>query len=113
MNIASVAGRMAKMAVGLLGATTQSERDLRYAVALLTDTRYGTLKAFPPTLISLPAALQSLNSDVVSGLKAKRGSDPDSPMFEQALAGPHAEEFDKAMQEEIKQPEQHKTWDVI
>ena len=34
-------------------------------------------------------------------------------MFEQALAGPHAEEFDKAMKEEIKQLEDHNTWTVI
>ena len=113
VNIASVASHMAKMAVGLLGATTQSERDLRYAVALFTDTCYGTLEAFPPTLILLPAALQSFNSDAVAGLKAKKGSDPNSPTFKQALAGLHAEEFDKAMQEEIKQLEQHKTWEVI
>ena len=54
MDFPRAAGRIARLAVGLMGATSLPERDLRYAVALLTDTRHGTLESFIPWMQLLP-----------------------------------------------------------
>jgi len=46
-------------------------------------------------------------------LKAKASKDPDLPTVTEALTGPHAEEFWKAMETEITSLESMKTWEVV
>ena len=45
-------------------------------------------------------------------LKAK-SVDPDSPTYEQAITVPFREEFLEAMRNEIKELEDHQTWEVV
>ena len=61
-----------------------------------------------------PATLQSpfyLSNPMA--LKAKKTKDPDLPSTREALAGPHAEHFWKAMDKEIESLESKGTWDVV
>ena len=44
---------------------------------------------------------------------AKKGRNPDLPNFREAVEGPHAEEFKKAIQKEISQLEKHKSKPII
>ena len=46
-------------------------------------------------------------------LKAKASKDPDLPSVREAVMGPHAKEFWKAMESEIKTLEGMDTWDVV
>ena len=48
-----------------------------------------------------------------SALKAKKTDDPDTPWIQEALSGPYADEFKRAMQKEIEELEEHKTWTLV
>ena len=47
------------------------------------------------------------------GLFKANKNDPDSPNFAQAMSGTHAREFKQAMGEEIKELEEHGTWEEV
>ena len=46
-------------------------------------------------------------------LKAKKSKDPDLPSTQEALAGPMAEHFWKAMDKEVTSLEEKGTWTVV
>jgi hypothetical protein len=70
--------------------------------AHLTDPEFGLVDVMIP----------HLQHQVQQMFKANK-SDPDSPNYSQAMAGPHAEAFSEAMNEEIRALEEHSTWTII
>ena len=69
------------------------QASISYWTMLSMDPTYGTLDDFIPGFSEYE-------------LKAARqGWDPDSPSFNDGIAGPHAEEFEKAMIREIAELE--------
>ena len=49
----------------------------------------------------------------IGAFKAKKKNDPDTPDLNDALIGPHRQEFLDAMRKEIEELEQHKTWVIV
>ena len=80
------------------------ESDYRYLLALLTDVDcYGAgIDAIHPGMTQFPAAF-----------KANKTKDPDTPNYPDAMNGPHREQFEEAMASEIKELEDHNTWQAI
>jgi hypothetical protein len=66
------------------------------------DPNTGLQEHLPPGLIQSPLAM-----------KGKASKDPDLPSLKESLTGPHAEEFWKAMEEEIASLESKNTWKVV
>ncbi|MGH3053412.1 MAG: reverse transcriptase domain-containing protein [Gaiellaceae bacterium] len=92
----------AMIAASMLG-TQGFETDLRYMAALLTDMDHGTQEGnIPPWYSEYPHAM-----------KAKKTQDPDTPTFDQAMNGPHREEFIEAMRNEVSELEEHGTWTTV
>ena len=71
----------------------------RYFHAMLLDKEFGTVENF------------TMGSSFA--FTARKGNDPDTPTFNEAMSGPHREQFIKAMYKEIKTLEKLKTWNVI
>ena len=62
------------------------------------DPTSGSLDAFQPHYTPM-------------GLKATRkGKDPDTPTYQEAMTGPHRKEFEKAMIKEIRDLEKRGAW---
>ena len=78
------------------------EQDYCYIMALLTDVDYGALDGMHPGINSYPQALKS----------AKK-KNPDCPTYQEAMCGPHKEDFELAMVDEIDGLEKNKTWKVV
>ena len=64
---------------------------------MLESLRVGIQDQFAPDLF-------------VKAYNAHKGNNPDSPTLKEALDGPYCEQFLDAMQQELKQLHQHKTW---
>ena len=60
-----------------------------------------------PAVLQSPLALQAM------ALKAKKSKDPDIPSTREALSGPYAEDFWKAMDDEIISLEEKGTWKIV
>jgi len=67
-------------------------------IALLTLAQHGSLKALPPTI-----------GECIHVLKAKK-HDEDNLLLNDAMHGPHAEEYKAAMDVEVQALERAKTW---
>jgi hypothetical protein len=81
---------------------TRQVYDYNYVYALLMDPEYGVMTGqLPDVMAQCPQLFKS------------KTKDPDTPMLHEALAGPHQEEFLKAMRNEIKELEEHDTWTVV
>ena len=86
------------LACSLVGASSRMQTT-RHMLALHLNADYGTQEAFHPWWVNNPMAM-----------KLKKVADPDLPMYHEAMAGPHSEEFTDAMQVEVSMLEQLKTW---
>ena len=71
------------------------------------DPYTGTQDFLHPAVLQSPLALQAM------ALKAKKSKDPDIPSTREALSGPYAEDFWKAMDDEIGSLEAKGTWKVV
>ena len=87
--------------------TTVPTAHLLQFQALGTDPYTGIYEPLHPGLLQSPMALQGM------ALKAKKSKDPDLPSTREALSGPYAEEFWKAMDKEIESLENKGTWEVV
>jgi hypothetical protein len=72
-----------------------------YIYALMMDPEYGVMHDILPNSISRPGFLKAAKND------------PDSPRLDQAMMGPHREEYVEAMVKEIGDLERHGTWTVV
>ena len=94
------------IAFALLSSTCQTPIHLpqpfAYHTALQTDPYSGLVDDLHPSILQYPSAL-----------KAKKKYDADNPSLRQALSGPHAKEFRKAMDKEIQDLERLETWEVV
>ena len=75
--------------------------------ALGMDPYTGTQDFLHPGIMQSPMALQAM------ALKAKKSKDPDIPSTREALSGPYAEDFWRAMDDEIQSLEAKGTWKVV
>ena len=76
--------------------------------ALGMDPYTGISEPLHPGLLQSPFALESM------AFKAKKVTkDPDLPTTREALAGPYAEDFWRAMDKEIESLESKGTWEVV
>jgi Reverse transcriptase (RNA-dependent DNA polymerase) len=96
----------ALLATALLGMhrsllSPQASHMLAYN-AVGVDTASGFQEDLHPWTVQAPWAL-----------KAKASKDPDLPSVREAVMGPHAKEFWKAMEAEIKSLESMDTWEVV
>ena len=92
----SVAKNLVQCALGC-------EHDFRYIMALLTDIDFGALDTVHPGINQCPHALTG---------KSKK-NDPDAPTWNEAMTGPHRDDFLAEMEQEIKNLEAIDTWQVI
>jgi hypothetical protein len=60
-----------------------------------------------PAVLQSPLALQAM------ALKAKKSKGPNIPSTREALSGPYAEDFWKAMDDEIISLEEKGTWKIV
>jgi hypothetical protein len=75
-------------------------------MALLTDTQEGNvLDGIAPHIGSFPAAFKAATN--------RKGGDPDTPTFYEAMSGPHEAEFRAAMERELRQLIELDCWDVL
>ena len=90
----------------MISCTNPAEEDFRYVMALLTDTQEGNvLDGIAPHIGSFPAAFKAA--------KTRKGGDPDTPTFYEAMSGPHEGEFRIAMERELSQLIALDCWDVL
>ena len=75
---------------------SQEAYDYNYVYALLMDQEYGVMNDLLPDVMTCSPHL----------FKAKKDN-PDLPLLQAALAGPHCEEFIQAMRREIEELEAH------
>ena len=75
--------------------------------ALGMDPYTGFQDFLHPGILQSPMALQAM------ALKAKKSKDPDIPSTREALSGPYAEDFWRAMDDEIQSLEAKGTWKVV
>jgi hypothetical protein len=76
--------------------------EMAYVYALLLDSDFGLMEGM------IPQAMGSCPS-----LMKAHKQDPDLPTLGEAMAGPHRDEFRKAMVQEIQELEAHDTWKVV
>jgi histone deacetylase 1/2 len=77
-------------------------QDYSLVYAYLTDPEFGIVDAMIP---HVQYHMQHM-------FKANK-SNPDSPNYNEAMNGPHAEAFMEAMNEEIRSLEEHSTWTIM
>jgi len=95
----SVTALLSSMDKGLISLLMLQEQDMQYIIALLTDTKWGTLDAMHPNICQFPMAL-----------KTSKTKDPNIPMYHEATSSLHCKEFQEAMHQEISELE--KTWHI-
>ena len=91
-----------KAAKNLVSCGRGQESEYRHLLALLTDADTGLLDTIAPGMLQFPGAF-----------KSSAGHDPDLPTFREAMIGPDRESYQEAMTNEIRELEDHKTWDLI
>eukprot|EP00980_Cylindrotheca_fusiformis_P019967 scaffold7036_cov69-Cylindrotheca_fusiformis.AAC.1 len=74
-----------------------------YWTLLAMDPNTGELDTFEPVYTAM----------AFKASKKKRGQDPDSPTYEQAMTGEHREQFVEAMTKEIRELEKKDTWNAV
>jgi len=74
---------------------------MAYVFSLLLESDYGFMETLLPQFNVNPGLLKAAHHD------------PDLPTFQEAMRGPYAEEFKKAMAKEVEELEQHDTWDEV
>jgi len=78
--------------------------DYNYLYSLLMDPEFGIMdNLFADVISRCPSLLKA----------SKSKSDPDTPSMQEALNGPYRDEFLEAMQVEIKELEEHGTWEML
>jgi hypothetical protein len=87
--------------LALEGASQSTVCALAHMMLLATDPDTGIIDDVPG-----PEVLGAM-------LKAKKGYDPDTPNYGQAMRGPYHEEFLSAMQKEIQELSAHGTWTAV
>ena len=86
-----------------LGILSGTQRRDHHLINMALDPAFGLIEHLEPTiLIRNPQTL-----------KVRATKDPDTPNLRDAMSGPHKTEFLEAMVKEIKDLEEHGTWEVI
>ena len=91
-----------KAAKNLVSCGRGQESEYRHLLALLTDADTGLLDTIAPGILQFPGAF-----------KSSAGHDPDLPTFREAMIGPDRESYQEAMTNEIRELEDHGTWNLI
>lgn len=82
-------------------------------MSVASTVAYWTLLAMDPESGQLDTFEHVYTDWALKASKKKRGQDPDSPTYEQAMTGEHRAEFVKAMTKEIRELEEKDTWDGV
>ena len=112
----SIASRVGRRRAGLFG---MAQNRKSWAAGLLATT---VLSCLNPTMSEM-AYLSTLMTDPMTGLvdnvhplygfKAKKGHDPDTPLYHQAMMRPDADEFRAAQLTEIAALDKKRTWELM
>ena len=115
----SAAGSVASRTRSRTGLFGMAQNRKSWAVGLLATTVMSVLSptmsevAYLSTLMTDPDTGLVDNVHPLYGFKAKKGLDPDTPLYHQAMMRPDSDEFREAQSVEIAALDKKKTWELV